>query len=164
MGNSTGKFTADWPQSGSRWTVSTEAIVLERTQGVSRTLVERVSGSVPFSQVPNTPGVEAFNSNQFQQGFSAGPKVDLIYHGNSGYSAELSYFNIFNQRDTKAIGPDNPADWLEMKAPSPFWQTQDFTDQAMVWSASTNLFSAEANGRLELSGRVTVLAGFAGFN
>ena len=30
----------------------------------------------------------------------------------------------------------------------------------MAWSAATNLYSAEANGRLALSSRVTVLAGF----
>ena len=95
--------------------------------------------------------------------FSAGPKIDLIYHGDSGYSAELSYFNIFNQSATKAIGPDNPADWLVMKAPGSFWQTQDFPYQAMAWSATTNLYSAEANGRLALSSRVTVLAGFRWF-
>ena len=154
--NLTGKLSESTP----RWTVSAEAIVLERIGGVSRTLVERVPGTVPFFSVPTAPGVEAFNSSQFQQGFSAGPKIDLIYHGDSGYSAELSYFNIFNQSATKAIGPDNPADWLVMKAPAPFWQTQDFTDQAMAWSAATNLYSAEANGRLELSSRVTVLAGF----
>ena len=133
---------------------------MERIGGVNLTLVERVPRTVPFFAVPDVPSVEAFNSSQFQQGFSAGPKIDLIYHGDSGYSAELSYFNIFNQSDTRVIGPDNPADWLLMKAPYPFWQTQDHPYQAMAWSAATNLYSAEANGRLELSSRVTVLAGF----
>jgi opacity protein-like surface antigen len=151
----------DRPGSASRWTVSTEAIVLERAGGgVSRALIERVPGSVPFGQVPNASGVEVFNSSQFQQGFSAGPKVDLIYHGDAGYSAELSYFNIFNQSDAKAVGPDNPADWLVMWGPAPFWQTQDFTNQAMAWGATTNLISGEANGRLDVNSRVTVLAGF----
>jgi hypothetical protein len=152
--------TSTLSESTPRWTVSAEAIVLERIGGVSRTLVERVPFTVPFFSVPNAPSVEAFNSSQIQQGFSAGPKIDLIYHGDSGYSAELSYFNIFNQSATKVIGPDNPADWLLMKAPAPFWQTQDHTYQAMAWSAATNLYSAEANGRLELSSRVTLLAGF----
>ena len=41
-----------------------------------------------------------------------------------------------------------------------FWQTQDFPYQAMAWKSTTNLYSAEANGRLDLSSRVTVLAGF----
>ena len=76
---------------------------------------------------------------------------------------ELSYFNIFDQSATKAIGPDNPADWLVMKAPGSFWQTQDFPYQAMAWRAATNLYSAEANGRLDLSSRVTLLAGFRWF-
>jgi hypothetical protein len=128
--------------------------------GVNQTLVERVPGSVPFYLTSIAPGVEAFNSNQFQQGFSAGPKIDLIYHGDSGYGVELLYFNIFDQRATKIIGPDSPADWLVMKAPGAFWQTQDFPYQGMAWSSGTNLYSVEANGRLDLSSRVTVLAGF----
>ncbi len=153
------KRPVDQSKSTPRWTVSVEAIVLERIGGVSRTLVERVPGTVPFNATFLVPGTEAFNSNQFQQGFSAGPKISLTYHGDSGYGVELSYFNIFDQRATKAIGPDNPADWLVMRAPGFFWQTQDFPYQAMAWSAATNLFSAEANGRLDVTSRVTVLAG-----
>ena len=57
--------------------------------------VEQPEGGLP----------EAFNSSQFQQGFSAGPKIDLIYRGDSGYGVELSYFNIFNQSATNATGP-----------------------------------------------------------
>jgi hypothetical protein len=175
--NSTGNLAdgEGWPLSSpqtpvgrsdstSRWTVSAEAIVLERLGGVNQTLVARVPGSVPFFNPPSYdtftyPGTEAFNSSQFQQGFSAGPKISLMYHGGSGYGVELSYFNIFNQNTTKAIGPDSPADWLVMKAPGAFWQTQDFPYQAMAWSAATNLYNAEANARLDLSSRVTILAG-----
>ncbi len=135
-----------------------------RLGGVNRTLVARVPGDVPFYKPPydtsTAPGVEAFNSNQFRQGFSAGPKISLTYHDDSGYSVELSYFNIFDQSATKTIGPGSPADWLVMKAPGTFWQTQDFPYQGMTWSAATNLYNVEANGRLELSSRVTVLAGF----
>ncbi|MGB9189161.1 MAG: BBP7 family outer membrane beta-barrel protein [Methylovirgula sp.] len=138
---------------------------MERLGGVNRTLVERVPGDVPFYNPPyedtsTAPGVEAFNSNQFRQGFSAGPKISLTYHGDSGYGVELSYFNIFDQTATKVIGPDSPADWLVMKAPGNFWQTQDFPYQGMAWSAATNLYSAEVNGRLDLTSRVTMLAGF----
>jgi hypothetical protein len=150
------------PLTGSapRWTVSAEGIVLGRMGGVSRTLVERVPGTVPFNATFFVPGAEAFNSNQFQQGFSAGPKVSLMYRDDSGYGVELSYFNVFARSATKAIGPDSPADWLVMRAPGIFWQTQDFPYQAMAWSAATRLYGAEANGRLDLSGRVTMLAGF----
>ena len=159
--SSSSKFAEAQPESDPRWTVSAGAIALERAGGgVSRTLVERVPLSVPFRDVQNTPGVEVFNSSQFQQGFSAGPNIDLIYHGSSGTSIELGYFNITNQSATKTVGPDNPVDWLVMRAPAPFWQTQDLPYQAMEWSATTNFYSAEANGRLALSGRVTVLAGF----
>lgn len=148
-----------------RWTVSAEAIVLGRIGGANQTLVTRVPGSVPFFNPPAAdtftfPGAGAFSSNQFQQGFSAGPKLGVIYHGDSGLGFEFSYFNIFNQSATAVTGPNNPADWLVMKAPGAFWQTQDFAYQAMAWSAATNLYSAEANARFELSDRVTVLAGF----
>ena len=158
--NATGKPAVDQAAGVSRWTVSVEAIALNRIGGVNRTLVERVPGTEPFDKTLFDTGPEAFNSNQFQQGFSAGPKIDLIYRGDSGYSVELSYFNIFNQSATHTTGPDTPADWLVMKAPGLFWQTQDFPYQGMVWSDITNLNSAEANGRLALSSRVTVLAGF----
>ncbi len=141
-----------------QWTVSIEAVVLGHMGGVNQTLVSRVPGTVQFFDT-NVPGVEAFNSNQFQD-FSAGPKISLIYHGDSGYGAELTYFNIFDPRNTKAIGPDSPPDWLVMQAPGTFWQTQDFPYQAMAWTSATNLYSAEANGRLDISSRVTVLAGF----
>ena len=150
-------------ESTPRWTVSTEAIGLGRIGGVNQTLVERVPGTVPFFNPPydtsTALGVEAFNSNQFRQGFSAGPKISLTYHGDSGYGVELSYFNIFDQSASKTIGPDNPADWLVMKAPGNFWQTQDFPYQGMAWSAATNLYNVEANGRLDITNRVTLLAG-----
>ncbi len=158
--NVTAKPAVDQLEGASRWTVSVEAIALNRIGGVNRTLVERVPGTDPFDKTLFDTGPEAFNSNQFQQGFSAGPKIDLIYRGDSGYSVELSYFNIFNQSATHTTGPDTPADWLVMKAPGLFWQTQDFPYQGMVWSDITNLYSAEANGRLAVSSRVTLLAGF----
>ena len=143
-----------------RWTVSAEAIVLGRMGGVSQPLVTRVPGSEPFYRTATAPGTEAFNSNQFQPGFSAGPKVSLTYQDDSRWGAEVSYFNIFDQSASKAIGPDSPADWLVMKAPGTFWQTQDFPYQAMAWKSTTSLYNVEANGRFNLSGRVTLLAGF----
>lgn len=145
-----------------RWTVSAEAIGLGRVGGVDRTLVSRVPGTEQFLATSHVPGVEALNSNQLN-GFSAGPRISVIYHGDSGYGAELTYFNVFDQGATRAIGPDNPADWLVMKAPGVFWQTQDFPYQAMVWRSTTSLYGAEANGRLDLSGRVTMLAGVRWF-
>lgn len=158
--NSTGRSVVTQPESASRWTAFIGAVILERTGGENRTLVERVEGSTPFYLTADTSGSEAFNSGQFKQGFSGGLEINLIYHGSSGYSAELLCFNVFNQSDIKAIGPDDPVNWFVMKAPGSFWQTQDFPYQAMAWGAATNFYSAEVNRRLELSGRVTVLAGF----
>ncbi len=132
---------------------------MARTGGANQTLVERVPGTVPFLTTYTTPGVEAFNSNEFQQGFAAGPKIGLTYRAESGYGLEISYFNIFTQSASNTTGPDSPADWLVMRAPGAFWQTQDFAYQGMTWTSSTNLYSAEINARRDLSSRVTVLAG-----
>ena len=152
----------DKKERAAHWTFSAETIGLARFGGVSRTLIARVPGSVPFYDPPNVdtsnaPGVAVFNSNQFRQGFSIGPKLSLNYRDDSGAGVELSYFNIFNQSATKAVGPDG--DWLVMRAPGLFSQTQDFPDQAMAWTATTSLYSAEANGRLPLTGGATALAG-----
>ena len=153
-------------ESAPQWTFSAEAIGLARQGGANQTLVARVPGNVPFyvqsGPGPDSatyPGAEALNSDQFRQGFAAGPKLSLTYHGDSGYGAELSYFNVLGLSAAKAVGPDNPPDWLVMKAPGAFWQTQDFPYQAMEWKDATSLRSFEANGRLDLSRRVTVLAG-----
>lgn len=157
-----------WPQSWAppspstsgapRWSFSAETIVLGRAGGANQPLVSLVSGSQTFSAAQGAAGAEAFNSDQFRPALSVGPKVTLIYRDDGGFGAELSYFNIFNQSATKSVGPNG--DWLIMKAPGIFTQTQDFADQAMVWRDATNLHGAEANGRLDLSSRVTVLAGF----
>ena len=106
-------------------------------------------GSTQFAGTQNASALaaEAFNSNQFWQGFSAGPKISVTYHDESGYGAEFSYFNIFTQSATKTVGPTNPADWLVMYAPGAFWQTQDFAYQGMAWNDATNLYNAEADGR-----------------
>jgi hypothetical protein len=154
----------DQAEGAPRWTFSAEAIGLARQGGVNQTLVARVPGSVPFYVPPapdsaTYPGGEALNSDQFRQGFSAGPKLSLTYHDPSGYGVELSYFSVLGLSAAKAVGPDNPPDWLVMKAPGTFWQTQDFPYQAMAWKDATSLQSVEANGRLNLSRRVTVLAG-----
>jgi len=156
----------DQVEAAPHWTFSAEAIGLARQGGVNQTLVARVPDNVPY-YLPSGPGldsgtypgVEALNSNQLWQRLAAGAKLSLTYHGDSGYGAELSYFGVLGLSATKAVGPDNPADWLVMKAPGTFWQTQDFFDQAMAWKDATSLRSFEANGRMDLSRRFSVLAG-----
>jgi len=143
-----------------RWTVSAETIILDRVGGASRTLVERVPGTVSFSNVPTTPGTQALNSNDLNQGFSPGLRLGLIRHGDSSFDLELSYFQVNGWSSVSAVGPDNPPNWLVMKAPGSFYQTQDFTYQAMQWDYATELYNAEANLRWNLSSRVTILAGF----
>ena len=143
-----------------RWTLSADVIALSRFGGTSQALVSRVSGNVIFGLTAVAPSTEAFNSNQFQQGISIGPKISLSYNFDSRYGIEGSYFNIANQSASVTVGPDNPADWLVMKSPGGFWQTQDFPYQGMTWAEATNLYNAEINGRLAVSDWLTLLTGF----
>jgi opacity protein-like surface antigen len=83
----------------------------------------------------------------------------LAYSDPSGYGVELSYFNVLGLKVAKATGPENPGQWLVMKAPGTFWQTQDYAYQSMVWQDDTRLHSLEANARLDLSPRMTLLVG-----
>jgi len=147
-----------------RWTASADFIILDRIGGGNQTLVERVPGTVPSKDVPNTAGTEALNSNDFQQGFAGGPRVGLIRHGDDGYDLELSYFQIDGWSSSKSIGPDHPFDWLVMNCPLDFTQTNQLPDQAMVWSYATKLYNAEFNVRWNPCDRVTMLAGFRWIN
>lgn len=150
--------------SAPRWTVSAEAVALARSGTGNRSLVARVPGDVYWwtpsgPNTTNVAGVEALNSNQLAQHLAAGPKLSLVYRDPSGYGAELTYLGVTGLRATKSIGPDNPPQWLVMKAPGSFWQTQDYAYQSMAWQDDTRLHSLEANARLAISPRVTLLAG-----
>lgn len=143
-----------------RWTVSAEALILERTGTADRTLVERVPGSVAFGKVPYTAGAQALDSTDLDQGFSSGFRLGATYHADSNCGLELSFFRVGGWDSTQSIGPDNPPNWLVMRAPGVFFQTQDFPYQSMTWDYSTDLYNAEFNFHYNLSNRITVLAGF----
>ena len=143
-----------------RWTVSAETIVFDRVGTASRTLVERVPGDVSFARIPTTPGTPALNSTDLNQGFCPGFRLGVTYQADSNYGLELSFFRVSGWDSTRSIGPDNPPNWLVMKAPGNFFQTQDFSYQSMTWDYSTELYNAEFNVRYNLSRRITVLAGF----
>lgn len=149
---------------GPRWTASADFVILDRIGSVNQTLVERV----PHDKDPLiTPGVEALNASDFQQGFCGGPRLGLIRHGDSGYDLELSYFQIDGWSSDRRVGPDNPIDWLVMRAPGGFTQTNQqpqLANQAMVWDYATKLYDAELNVRWNPSSRVTLLAGFRWIN
>ncbi|WP_420131133.1 hypothetical protein [Rhodopseudomonas sp.] len=147
-----------------RWTASVEALMLGRSGAGSQSLVSLVPGDVPWwtpvgPNTSNVPGVEVLNSNQLHQRLAAGPRIAVSYSDPSGYGVELSYFNVLGLKASRSIGPETPGQWLVMKAPGNFWQTQDYAYQSMVWQDETRLHSLEANLRLELSPRVTLLAG-----
>ena len=144
----------------SRWTLSAEAIVFDRIGTAKQTLVERVPGVVPFGNVPFVPATEALNSRDLDQGFSPGFRVDVDYRINSKYDLDLSFFRIGDWDATQSIGPDHPPNWLVMKAPGGFFQTQDFSYQSMTWDYSSELHNAELNVRRKFSNRITLLAGF----
>jgi hypothetical protein len=144
-----------------RWTVSVEAIVLDRVDTAKQTLVERVPGTTPFYPgVAVTPGTPALNSTDLHQGFAPGFRLGITYHVDSNYGLESSFFHIRDWDSTRSIGPDNPRNWLVMRAPGGFFQTQDFAYQSMTWDYSTDLYSAEINAWKKFSDRITILAGF----
>lgn len=143
-----------------RWTVSAEAIVLDRVGSADRTLVERVPGSVSFAKVPSTPGTPALNSTDLNQGFAPGMRLGVTCQVAPNYGLELSFFRVSGWDSTRSIGPDNPPNWLVMRAPGSFFQTQDFSYQSMTWDYSTELYNAELNVRYTLTSRITMLAGF----
>ncbi|MGD0653291.1 MAG: BBP7 family outer membrane beta-barrel protein [Thermoguttaceae bacterium] len=147
-----------------RWTASADFIIFDRIGGTNQTLVQRV----PLHDDPfRIPGAEALNSNDFQQGFCGGPRVGLIRHGGCGYDLELSYFQIDGWSSDRSVGPDDPIDWLVMRAPGGFTQTNQppyLATQAMAWEYATKLYNAEFNVRWNPCCRVTMLAGFRWIN
>ena len=109
-----------------RWTASADFIILDRIGGVNQTLVSRVPRTCKNRFTAR--GVEVLNSNDFQQGFCGGPRLDLIRHGDCGYDLELSYFQIDGWSNDRTIGPDDPTDWLVMRAPGGFHANQPTDD------------------------------------
>ena len=152
------------PYCSPQWTASADFIILQRVGGAPYALVETVPHSVPLNELSSTPGTVMLNANDLQQGFAAGPKLDLIRHGDNGYDFELSYFQIDGWNDYQSIGP-TPDDWLVMRASGNFLQTQDWKDtQMMAWDYSSRLYNAEVNVRRNVCDRFTLLAGFRWLN
>lgn len=144
----------------SQWTVSEEALIFDRVGTAKWVLVERVPGSTPFIRVPTTGSNPVLNSTDLDQGFAPGLRLGLDYHVDHNYNLSLSFFYIGTWDSVKSVGPDNPLNWLEMKAPGVFFQTQDFAYQSMAWDYSTQLYNAELNMQKKVSDRVRVIAGF----
>ena len=63
----------------SRWTASADLIILQRVGSFNQTLVETEPGTVPVKQLYNTPGTGVLNATDLHQGFSGGPRFDLIH-------------------------------------------------------------------------------------
>ena len=144
----------------SRWSVSEEALVFDRVGTAKWVFVERVPGATHFLSVPTTTSAPAFNSSDFNQGYAPGMRLGLDYHVDSDHDLLLSFFYIGTWDSAKSFGPDDPLNWLEMKAPGSFVQTQDFAYQSMKWDYSTQLYNAELNVQKKISDRVTMIAGF----
>jgi hypothetical protein len=146
-----------------RWTATADFIILDRIGSVDRTLVETVNGTVSLPDLYNTPGAEVLNANDLHQGFSSGPRVGLIRHGDNGCDIEFSFFEIDSWDDYRSIGP-TPNDWLVMRAPGApkcFLQAQDHKQtQMMAWDYASQLYNGELNLRWNACARLTLLAGF----
>ena len=151
-----------------RWTASADCIILDRVGGFNQTLIGTAPKSVSYRDLFNYPTTEVLNATDLHQGFSGGPRLDLIRHGDDDGDLEVSYFQIDGWDDCQSVGP-TPNDWLVMKAPGGFVQTQfdttsDFDTQMMAWDYTSRLYNAEVNVRWNLWPRVTVLAGFRWVN
>jgi len=157
-----------------RWTASADFIMLDRIGGGNQTLVETAPHTVHYLDLFTTPGTEVVNSRDLHQGFSGGPRVCLIRHGDSGYDLELSFFQIGGWNNDRVYVP-NPNDWLVMRAPGkwllgkePWIQTNQDTKedpaQAMEWDYASQLYNAEFNVRWSPCCPITLLAGFRWVN
>jgi hypothetical protein len=148
------------PSQPARWTVSAEALVFDRVGTARRVLVERVPGITAFANVPAASGSPALNSTDLEQDYSPGFRLGASYRIDPKHDLSVSYSSINDWDSTRSVGPDSPPNWLVMKAPGGFFQTQDFSYQSMKWDYSTKLYNAELNVRDKLSDRINVLAGF----
>ena len=90
-----------------RWTASAGFIILDRIGGTNQTLVSRVPGTVDLKDLHKYPGAEVLDGNDFHEGFSGGPSVDLIRHGDSGYDFELSFFRSAAGTPTEPLTPSS---------------------------------------------------------
>ena len=143
-----------------RWTVSAETIVLDRVGTAKTLLVERVPGTVRFIDILDTSGTPALNSTDLNQGFTTGFRLGAAYHTDSNHDLLLSFFHISDWKSTRSVGPDDPLNWLVMRAPGGFSQSQDFAYQSMTWDYSTELYNTEISAQKKFSNRITILAGF----
>lgn len=144
---------------GAPWSVWADAVAFDRVGTAQRKLVERVPGGTEFNSIPSTPGRTALKSTDLNQGFAAGMEVGAGYRIDSSHEVSASFFHVGDWDAKRSVGPDNPPDWLVMRAPGNFFQTQDFTYQSMTWDYTSGLYNAELNVRDELSKRLAVLAG-----
>jgi hypothetical protein len=143
-----------------RWTIFAETIFFHCNGTAKQPLVERVPGIVSFGNIPTTFGTPALNSSDLRYHFSPGLKLGATCRIDSHYSLESSFLLNRGWHVTRSIGPDNPLNWLVMRAPGLFFQTQDFAYQSMAWHHTTKLYTAELNMRYKVSDWITVLAGF----
>jgi hypothetical protein len=151
----------------SRWTASADFILMQRVGNVPYILVETVPSSVSYEDLSTTAGTPVLNASDFSHRFAGGPRIGLMHHGDDGSDLEVSYFQIDGWHSYRAVGP-TPDDWLVMRAPGNFLQTQDsplhLNEQMVAWEYTSRLYNAEANMRWNRWGRVTVLAGFRWVN
>ena len=139
-----------------RWTASADFITLDRLGGYRYTLVEIVDHSVPYKELKDTFGPEVLNVADLQQGFSYGPRLDLIHHGDNDADLELVYFQLGDWNAEQCIGP-TPNDWLVMRAPG-FLQTQfdrpdNFDTQTMAWDYASRFLQCRGERGAGIPGR-----------
>ncbi|MGO8752602.1 MAG: BBP7 family outer membrane beta-barrel protein [Thermoguttaceae bacterium] len=150
------------PRGCPQWTASAEFMGWFRVGGVNQALVTTYPVTPPPNPidphfVPGT-GTERLNSQDLNQSFAAGPKLDLTYHGDYGYDVELSFFEIDGWNSAGIVLPNGQSP--SFAAPGGFIQTTDTATQAMGWEYATRLYNAELNARWALCPGVTMIGGF----
>ena len=82
---------------------------------------DSLNGSIHISDLYNMPGTGRLNATDLNQGFSGGPRLDLIHHGDDDADLEVVVFSDRRLERSQSIGP-TPNDLLVMKAPGGFVQ------------------------------------------
>ena len=107
-----------------------------RVGGVNQALVTTypVTPPPPAVNPPFVPGTgtERLNSQDLNQSFAAGPKMDLTYHGDDGYDVELSFFEIDGWNGAGIVLPNGQSP--SFAAPGGFVQPP--TRQPKRWDGS----------------------------
>ena len=133
----------DW--GGSRWTVTADALFLERRDPAAVVWAENVANPA-----------QNFDAADFHFGFHAGLDVSVARRFGYDNAIEIRYFGIDDWNAT-SITTTTPGDLLRVNAAVPVFT---FSGDAISTAYASQLHNAEINGRRQLNDWLSLLAGF----